>query len=310
MSDSQGAARRVLIAEDDAHTRNLVRELCEGWGFSTLCAEDGEQALALAAQPLDLALLDLMMPGIDGFEVLKRLRAESRTRDLPVIIITAIGDVDGKIRGLELGADDYITKPFRIAELQRRIEAVIAARKRAGSTAPTGTEAVPEPIKDALTGVGTFPQLKAGLERELLGAREAKRSLALLIVAVDDFALVQDRVGRDAANEVLVALTRLMRAVLRRADCIYRIDVEAFVALLPDTDGLGARQAAQRLMESTTARPLEMPGRVCPITVSMGVSSLSHRTDQQPDDLLREANNALIEARRQGAGRIEVAVAS
>ena len=165
---------RVLIADDDAHTRNLLRELVESWGYQALVAEDGEQALALSAQAPDLALLDIMMPKLDGFEVLKKLREAPATRDIPVILLTAAGEVDAKIKGIELGADDYVTKPFRIVDLQQRLQAALAKRKQQSRGAD-------ETNTDPLTGVGTYPQLKEARATRLRApvatrARSARRS--------------------------------------------------------------------------------------------------------------------------------------
>src|SRR4051812_25653381 len=107
--------RLILIVDDDEHTRNLLRDLCEASGFRVNLAEDGVEALEkLSADKADLLLLDLMMPRKDGFAVLKQVRETDGWTELPVIVLTAMGDMDGKIRGMELGADDYVTKPFKL----------------------------------------------------------------------------------------------------------------------------------------------------------------------------------------------------
>ena len=127
---SEGPARRILVVDDDEHTRNLLRDLCEQTGYEVACSNDGVEAMETLAQGQpDLVLLDLMMPRKDGFSVLKALREAEATRELPVIILTAIGDMDGKIRGMELGADDYVTKPFKLIELQTRIKSALLVRE-------------------------------------------------------------------------------------------------------------------------------------------------------------------------------------
>jgi len=118
--------RKILVVDDDEHTRNLLRDLCEASGFKVVAATDGEEAMKRVGEASpDLVLLDLMMPRKDGFAVLKEIREGKTHPDLPVIILTAIGDIDGKIRGMELGADDYVTKPFSLRELMARIRAVL-----------------------------------------------------------------------------------------------------------------------------------------------------------------------------------------
>ena len=122
--------RRILVADDDEHTRNLLRDLCDSAGYQVMMAADGDDTLALIeAQAPDLVLLDLMMPRKDGFSVLRELRESSKWADLPVVILTAMGDMDGKIRGMELGADDYVTKPFKLIELQTRVNSALLVRE-------------------------------------------------------------------------------------------------------------------------------------------------------------------------------------
>jgi diguanylate cyclase (GGDEF)-like protein len=295
-------SRRVLIADDDAHTRNLLKELLEGWGYGALMAEDGQQALALASQaPVpDLALLDLMMPGLDGFTVLKRLRSAPATADLPVIILTAAGEVDDKLKGIELGANDYVTKPFRIGELQHRVEVVLAQKREAAEAV-----AVEEP-EDSLNGVGTFPQLKETLGYEVARARRYTRPLTALMVAVDDPPSILETRERAETNDLLTQLAAALQRSFRAADRIFRIDVEAFVVLLPETPADGARIAASRLAAALKADPLKL-AEARRYTVSVGIADFPRFGMERADELLRAANHALLFAQRQGPARVEIA---
>lgn len=114
---------RILIAEDEAPLRNLVRMSLEAVGHSVTTVNDGEEALrAFAAEPFDLVILDIMMPRIDGFDVCREIRMRS---DVPIIMLTALGGADDMVKGFELGADDYIAKPFSFKEMQARIHAIL-----------------------------------------------------------------------------------------------------------------------------------------------------------------------------------------
>lgn len=127
--DASGTPRLILIAEDDADIRALVAFRLERAGYEVVAAEDGEEALALIAERKpDLALLDVMMPKLDGLEVTRRLRADEATKRIPVILLTARVQESDIARGLEAGADDYIKKPFSPQELRARVEAVLAAQ--------------------------------------------------------------------------------------------------------------------------------------------------------------------------------------
>lgn len=121
----------VLAVDDEVHILELLEYNLIQNGFRALTAESGEEALEIIQEKkVDMVLLDLMMEGIDGLEVLKRLRQNERTKDLPVIILTAKGEEINKVLGLELGADDYVSKPFGVHELIARIKAVLRRTRR------------------------------------------------------------------------------------------------------------------------------------------------------------------------------------
>lgn len=114
---------RILIAEDEAPLRNLVRMSLEATGHHVTTVSDGEEALkAFAAEPFDLVIVDIMMPRVDGFGVCREIRMRS---DVPIIMLTALGGTDDMVKGFELGADDYIAKPFAFKEVQARIHAIL-----------------------------------------------------------------------------------------------------------------------------------------------------------------------------------------
>jgi diguanylate cyclase (GGDEF)-like protein len=301
MTGSQSG--KILIADDDAHTRNLLRELLESWGYQVAVAEDGEQALASAKEIPDLALLDLMMPKLDGFGVLKQLRECPDTANIPVILLTAAGEVDEKLKGIELGADDYVTKPFRIVDLQERVEAALE-KKRRQSAEDRPTEDAPA---DPLTGVGTFPQLKETLVYEVERAKRYARPLAALMVGVDESPLAFQRLDRAETNDVLGRLAESLRKSFRTADRLFRIDVEAFVVLMPETTSEGALVAALRLAHTLKLEPLLAHGQIR-FTVSVGVADFPRFGRAKADDLVRAAHHALQRAQRGGPGSVELAV--
>ena len=306
--DEQGG--RILIAEDDEHTRTLLKELCESSGYQILVAEDGEQALAQLAGNPDLVLLDLMMPKLDGFKVLETLRQIPSSKDLPVILLTAIGDVEGKCRGMELGADDYITKPFRIIELQTRIRAALSVRRYRDKLRVAEEQLEQIKAADLLTGAGAYPQLKAGLEYEVSRARRYARPLTALIVCVDDFGMLRQELGKEGADALILHTADVLREALRGADRLYRIDVEEFVILLPETDAVGARAAGDRLVKAIAARPAGFKGVTRQVSISIGAAALPDENVQKPDDLVRLANQALLDARRTGPGSVNLSVAA
>ena len=291
---------RVVIADDDAHTRNLLKELVESWGHEALVAENGAEALAhLAALPApDLALLDLMMPKVDGFGVLKKIRESPSLKGMPVILLTADSDVDVKLKSMELGADDYVTKPFRLGDLQNRVSAVLAKKRLAESQA-TSTD----PQADYLTGVGTYPQLKETLAHEVARAGRYGRPLSALMVAMD----ATDSTPAGSANPLLSALAESLQRTFRMADRVFRIDFDAFVVLLPETEIEGARVAATRFVDAFKNKPLEAQGTPRKATVSVGLADYPRFGKGKADELVRAAHHALERTRHLGASRVQAA---
>jgi diguanylate cyclase (GGDEF)-like protein len=283
--------RLVLVVDDDEHTRTLLKDLCETSGFRVLMAEDGVEAMEhIGKDRPDLVLLDLMMPRRDGFSVLKAVRETTELAELPVIVLTAMGDMDGKIRGMELGADDYITKPFKLIELQTRIHSALTVREYRRRLLDAEDELAQFRAVDPATGAGTYSQLKASLDSELARSRRYGRPAACLMFGCDDYQGLRYSLGRDACDAYLAKAAQEVRIAMRGADRLFRIDTDEFGALLPETDLPGARVVAERMLTLLQALPVEGPhGRIRVITRFGGAVFPTERT-RTSEDLLREAN--------------------
>jgi len=283
--------RLILVVDDDEHTRNLLRDLCEALSFKVALAEDGSEAIAkLADFKPDLVLLDLMMPRKDGFTVLREIRQHAAWKDLPVIILTAIGDMDGKIRGMELGADDYVTKPFKLIELQTRVNSALTVRDYRQKLSAAEEELAQLRALDPVTGVGTYAQLKASLDGEIARSRRYGRPVAALVFGFDDYQGLRFQLGREKCDEFVAQMAGEIRGSLREADRLFRIDHDEFVVLLPETDLPAARVAADRL--GRTVQHLTAKGRHGDVAarVRIGGAVFPHERVRGTEDLLREAN--------------------
>jgi two-component system cell cycle response regulator len=285
--------KAVLIADDDEHTRTLLKDLCEQSGYRVTLSEDGEEAMAAVTKaPPDLVLLDLMMPRKDGFSVLKSLREQPQFKELPVIILTAMGDMDGKIRGMELGADDYVTKPFKLIELQTRIHAALLVREYRARLEAAEEELVQLRALDPVTGAGTYSQLKASLDSEIARSRRYGRPAAALMFGFDDWQGLRQSLGRDGCDEYMGRLALEIRQSLRGADRLFRMAADEFVVLLPETDLKGARVAADRL-KAVTDR-VEAVGSVGKLNarIRVGGAIFPNERVRSSEDLLREAHKS------------------
>lgn len=288
--------RLILVVDDDEHTRNLLRDLCESSGFRVVTAEDGVEATErISDSKPDLVLLDLMMPRRDGFSVLRSVREDARYAELPVIILTAIGEMDGKIKGMELGADDYITKPFKLIELQTRINSALTVREYRRRLLDAEEELSQFRALDPVTGAGTYSQLKASLDGELARSRRYGRPAACLMFGFDDYQALRYELGREASDQYLARAAQAINGCLRGADRLFRVDTDEFVVLLPETDLPGARIVAERLAATLKAISADGPNGRVSVVARFGGAVFPHDRVRTTEDLLREANQSYRE---------------
>jgi two-component system cell cycle response regulator len=303
-ADASGAGKRgkplVLVVEDDEDARMVLTELLRP-RYDVDAVGDGETALKRAAElKPDLILLDLFLPGMDGFGALTGLRRNSKTADTPVIFLSAQGDAETKSQGLSLGAADYLAKPFSEQELMARVDRTLkltAQKEHYRALAQT----------DGLTGLPNFRSFHARLEEEVARATRYGHPLACAMVDLDGLKSINDKMGHAAGNRAIVALADAVREELRDTDFAARYGGDEFVVLLPQTNepqaALFAERLRRRLIETSERAGL-------PVRGSIGVAAVSADELETPDaseDLLRRADEALYRAKRSGRDRVEVA---
>lgn len=285
--------RLILVVDDDDPTRTLLRDLCEAQNFRVIAAADGNEAVdqIVSHQP-DLVLLDLMMPGRDGFAVLKWAREHEKFKELPIIVLTAMGEMDGKIRGMELGADDFVTKPFKLIELQTRINSALMVREYRRRLFDAEEELAQFRALDPVTGAGTYSQLKASLDAELARSRRYGRPAACLMFGFDDYAELRYTLGREGCDAYVARLLQGVLSCLRGADRLFRVDSDEFVVLLPETDRSGARMVGERILDAMRAVPAQGANGQVSAHISCGGAVFPHENIRTTEDLLREANRS------------------
>jgi len=301
---TDGAPARLLIVEDDAPTRQLLYDLCTASGHTVHAVEDGEAGLRESlGGGYDLVLLDLMLPLRDGFSVLADLRATPEGRALPVIVLTAMGDLDGKLKGMELGATDWVSKPFKLAELQARIRAALQVQRDRHRLLAAEEELARLHAVDPLTGVGTWAQLKGALDAELARARRHGRPASVLLLSLEGLGDARYRSPARAETFVRELLKRTQEH-LRGGDRLFRIESDAFVALLPECDLPGARRAALRVSE--LAESLREDGQGSPLHVRVVISGAAYPSPraQTGEELLREAARSYASLREKQPGAL------
>jgi two-component system, cell cycle response regulator len=303
----------ILVADDEPVNLALIRRRLEWEHYRVETAEDGGQAVEAARRVLpDLIILDVMMPVMDGLQACRLLKEDAATRDIPVIFLSALDDTDTKVRGLGLGANDYVSKPFRVEELLARVSVAIRLklerdrlRQRAEELRRSAEAASEMSMTDALTGLLNRYGLHRALQRELSEARRYARPLSCLLIDIDFFKAVNDTYGHAAGDAALQQAARVIAESVRGSDVVCRYGGEEFLVLAPETGLDGARALAEKIRQSFTSRLFGDAGRVFPLTLSSGVAQLA--PDESGNDMIARADEALYHAKQTGRDRVEAA---
>jgi PleD family two-component response regulator len=289
---------QALVVDDDVFSREVVAGICSSLGMAVRQAEDGKQALsALRQAPADLVLLDLSMPELDGFGVLEALRREPVTPAPAVIIVTASADAQGRVRGTELGAIDFVEKPFRVPELQRRVKRVSAVIELERRVAEAEAELRDLRATDSATGVGSTQQLYSVLEEEFRTAERTGRPLTCVLAVDQRYGRVQSEQSREAAVARLHALAELVSQALQATDdYVFRVDAAEFVILRPGSGHAEAEALVSAILAGLAATPIIAED------LAFAVATWPHAQITHASALYRAANIALAQARSRGGG--------
>lgn len=291
---------KVLIVDDERFNLSalhaLLRDDCR-----VMVATDGEHGLTAARANLpDLILLDVTMPGMSGHDVCRALKEDTATQDIPVIFITALGDADDETLGFDLGAADYITKPFNHAVVKARVRTQLRLKAQADLIASYA-------FRDGLTGLYNRRSLDQKLEREWHRCQRSGLPLSVALLDVDHFKLFNDTYGHGAGDECLKAVGQaLSRCIKRSSDMAARYGGEEFAVILPECDIEAAAEVAEEVR--ATIQALGIPhGRSTAgntVTVSVGVASLTPSEEALPPDLWAMADRLLYAAKEGGRNRV------
>jgi diguanylate cyclase (GGDEF)-like protein len=296
-----GRRPRLLVVDDQpANVQALYQVFAAD--HQVFMATSGEQALQVcAARQPDLVLLDVVMPGMDGHEVCRRLKADQALQDIPVIFVTGHSDEAAEEQGLDVGAVDFISKPIN--------PKIVRARARTHLTLKAQADLLREWVfVDALTGLSNRRFFEQRLAAEWARAQRQGTMLSLVMVDVDDFKRYNDHYGHQAGDDCLSRLACVFKDCVRRpTDLVARYGGEEFVCLLPDTDLPGARHVAEqiRLHVQRAAIPHAKSRLGKTVSVSLGVAtSPAGRSTAPSADLLREADAQLYLAKSRGRNQV------
>lgn len=290
----------VLVVDDDLASQVLLERLLKAHGYQVLTAADGPAGLQHASQLLpDLILLDIRMPGVDGFEVCHRLKQSLHTADIPVIFLTAEQKSDLNVtRGFGAGACDYVTKPFIIADVLVRVRQAIHQRQQQELFQQLAT-------RDPLTGLSNHGQLMLRLDARVAEARRHGVPFAVILGDLDDFKSVNDTYGHQFGDEVLVRFAGLLQSQSRADDVVARYGGDEFAILVSHGDADCVRQMAERIREAWAATPFQVDQQARQFTASFGVVAWGDETHSlSGEGLIEHADQALYAAKEAGRNRV------
>jgi len=303
---------KLLVVEDSPTQGNQTKHDLEQLGYEVRWVTSGIEALKWARQdPPDLVVLDVVMDDLDGFAVCRWLKLHSTTRDIPVVMLTMRGDVEDRVHGLQIGADDYLPKPFSTRELEARIfaslrnrttQTELAERNRQLESMLHHVESLA--ITDPLTGIFNRRRFSDVLRREVAVTRRYRNSLAMLMLDLDHFKAVNDRFGHDAGDDVLRSVANTLTGSLREVDLAARYGGEEFAVIMPQTSKVNAAIVAERIARQIAQIVHSFDGEKVTLTASIGVSEMADLQQATAENLVKAADIALYEAKRTGRNRI------
>jgi diguanylate cyclase (GGDEF)-like protein len=291
---------KILIVDDVTNNIEILLGALER-DYDTQFATSGAEALDLIEnEKPDLILLDVMMPGMDGYEVCRRLKDAPTTQNIPIIFVSARDAVQDQERGFNLGAVDYITKPYELSILRARVRTHVTLKRKSDLL-----EALVS--LDGLTGIPNRRRFDETLKSEWRRAIRERIPLALIMADVDQFKNYNDFYGHGSGDDCLREVAQcLMEAVQRPGDLAARYGGEEFAAILPDCDSNGAYYVAERFRNLVAERGIaHVRSAVAPhVTISAGVAARVPVLNESSDDLLKQADQALYQAKWNGRNQV------
>ncbi|CAK0757987.1 two-component system, chemotaxis family, response regulator WspR [Gammaproteobacteria bacterium] len=291
---------QVLIVDDSPINVRMLEHALKG-EYQVKVAIDGPTALTLVEEePPDLILLDVMMPGMDGYEVCQRLKNNPLTWHIPIIFVTARNDTSDQEYGFNLGAVDYISKPFFLPIVRARVRTHVNLKRRTVLLENLA-------LLDSLTGIPNRRRFDEVFSTEWQRAARNHLVLSLLMVDVDHFKAFNDNYGHGAGDECLRKVATALRvSLIRTTDFVARVGGEEFIVILPECDAENVRCVAERIRAKVES--LHIPHRHSAvtnwITVSVGCASIFPSLDTEPRILIETADQSLYLAKNKGRNQI------
>ena len=276
-------------------------------GRHTLVAEDGDKAWDIVQRndAPNLAILDWMMPGMDGVEICRQARKTKRKEYLYIILLTAKGTKEDFLEGMEAGADDYTVKPLDLGELQVRMRAAERILDLQSELIGAQEALRLQATHDSLTGLLNRAAIRDMLESELARAQREDRTIAVIMADLDHFKRINDTYGHAAGDTVLRETAQRMRSTVRSYDAIGRYGGEEFLLLMPGCDLEVGPERAEKMRTRLADTPVKINGKDITVTLSLGLTAYTGEAPADIEGIIRAADEAMYKAKRAGRNRVE-----
>ena len=295
------------MVDDIEENITLLRFELEDENHVVLTARNGQQCLAeVAKSPPDLIFLDISMPIMDGLTTLRHLKSQKESQDIPVIMVSANEDEEQIIKTLDLGAHDYVSKPFVYPILAARMRSALRLVEQQQALTEANENLALLASQDPLTEVYNRRYFLRRANIEFGNVRRHHRSMGVIMIDADHFKGINDQYGHAMGDQALLTISKICKASLRAADFIGRLGGEEFALCCPETDIDGASQIAERIRKIVAQTEIECSGKSCRVSISVGVTALLD-SDQSFDQILQRADKLLYQAKKSGRNRVQSA---
>jgi two-component system, cell cycle response regulator len=307
MAERDRQRLRLLLVDDDRSMLDHTARVVTDAGYDAITASTWTDALRhFRESKPDLILLDVMMPTIDGYKLARIIKGDATTF-VPIILLTALEDVESKRRGMASGADDFLSKPVTAPELQIRLQSMLRIKELTDQLQQANAKLAQLAVTDPLTGLNNRRSLYAQLEREFARAQRYRHPLSVLMLDIDHFKAVNDTFGHQMGDRVLKILGDVLRSSIRNSDIGGRFGGEEFMVLAPETARDTVGVLAERIRAGVQVRTATAGEGIPKISVSIGVATTELQHATTFEELVHLADEALYKAKREGRNRVVIA---